>query len=129
METKKIKTRRKSPTNSDILNAMIQHFKDDAVAFRNIDEKFNKYNEIATTNGEHMSYIAKDLNTYNTKIDNLTEIVTKHITAVEPILSTYNDTQVIKRVFVKITAPVVAFILTLGSLIGAYYAIVGFILK
>lgn len=116
-----------SPTNSDIYNAMVQHFKDDGVAFSKIDEKFERYNEIAVTNGEHMSYIAKDLNTYNKKIDSLTEIVTKHITAVEPILNTYNDTQATKRTIMRITTPIITFILGTASLIGAYYVIIGMI--
>lgn len=114
-----------SPTNSDIYDAMIQHFKDDAVAFGKIDEKFEKNNKIAINNGEHMSHIRLDLSMYNQKIDSLTEIVTNHITAVEPILSTYNDTQATKRTLMRIATPIITFILTTASLIGAYYVIIG----
>lgn len=114
-----------SPTNSDIYNAMTQHFKDDAIAFSKIDEKFEKNNQIAINNGEHMSHIRLDLTTYNKKIDSLTEIVTTHITAVEPILSTYNDTQATKRTIMRIATPIITFVLTFASLIGAYYVIIG----
>lgn len=116
-------------TNSDIYNAMLQHFKDDAVAFEKIDDKFEKNNQIAKDNGLHMSFIRKDLSTYNTKIDSLTEIVSKHIKAVEPILTNYNDTQATKRTLSKFVTPIVGFILTLASVIGAYYVIVGVFIK
>lgn len=116
-------------TNSDIYNAMLQHFKDDSVAFKRIDDKFQKNNELAKQNGEHMSHIRVDLTKYNVKIDDLTDIVTKHILAVEPILNTYNDNQATKRTIGRLTSPMVAGILTLASVIGAYYVIVGVFIK
>lgn len=116
-------------TNLDIYKAMLKHFEDDAVAFKNIDDKFEKSTEIAKINGEHMSHIRNDLTTYNTKIDSLTDIVTKHIKAVEPILTNYNDTQATKRTLSRFMSPIIAFILTLASIIGAYYVIVGVFIK
>jgi len=116
-------------TNLDIYNAMLQHFQDDAVAFKNIDDKFEKNNEIGITNGEHMSHIRNDLSTYNTKIDSLTDIVTKHIIAVEPILTNYNDNQATKRTITRLTSPIITVILTLASVVGAYYVIVGVFTK
>lgn len=116
-------------TNLDLLNTLKNHFVDDAVAFNKIDDRFEKINELSRQNGEHMSHIRNDLSTYNTKIDSLTEIVTKHIKAVEPILTNYNDAQATKRTIGRWTTPLVGFILTLASVIGAYYVIVGLFIK
>lgn len=116
-------------TNLDIYSAMLKHFEDDAVAFKSIDDKFEKNNQIGIINGEHMSHIRNDLSTYNTKIDSLTDIVSKHIKAVEPILTNYNDAQATKRTIGRFTTPIIGFILTLASVIGAYYVIVGLFIK
>lgn len=116
-------------TNLYIYNAMLQHFADDRVAFNSIDERFKKSDSIAISNGRHMSDIRKDLTNTSIGIQKLTESLLKHIEAVEPILNNYNDEQATKRTIGRLTTPLVTFTLTLASVIGAYYVIVGLFIK
>lgn len=112
-------------TNLDIYNAMLGHFKDDSVAFKTIDERFKKNNELIKISGEHMSHIRLDLTEVKEQVIKLADTVTKHIGAVEPILNTYNDNEATKRTINRLISPMVAGVLTVASVIGAYYVIIG----
>jgi hypothetical protein len=101
------------------------------VAFTKIDERFKKSDSIAITNGQHMSHIRKDLTLTHSKVenldfkvDNLVDVVTKHITSISPILENYNDTQATKRTFKKYVFPIVAFVMSMSGLLGAILFII-----
>ena len=114
-------------TNENIFNAMQQHFNDDAVAFQKIDDGFKKSAGIAVNNGEHMSAIRVELTGVNIRIKELFERVEKHIVAVEPILTSYQDSQTVKRYMSNIIKPVSLIVVGGASLISAWYIIKQFI--
>ena len=110
-------------TNQDLYNLLQGHFEDDKVAFTKIDKRLDKNEEIYVQGNDHMSHIRKDLTEVNKKIVSLTETLSNHITAVEPILTNYQDTQATYRTFGRMIKPVVSTVLTLASLIGAWFVI------
>ena len=113
----------KSVTNEDLFHLLQGHFEDDKVAFNKIDGRLNKNEQICIQNGDHMSHIRKDLTEVNLKISKLTDTLSSHIKAVEPILTNYQDTQATYRTFGRLVKPVVSWVLTIGSLIGAWFVI------
>ena len=110
-------------TNEDLFDLLQGHFEDDKVAFGKIDSRLNKNETICVQNGEHMSHIRKDLTEVNAKISKLTDTLSNHIKAVEPILTNYQDTQATYRTFGRMFRPVISTVLTLASLIGAWFVI------
>lgn len=48
--------------DKELYIALTEHFESDRKSFERIDESFKKTNELLQINGEHMSYIRKDIN-------------------------------------------------------------------
>jgi hypothetical protein len=117
---------KKDVTNNDIYGILENHFEDDRIAFGKISDRFDKNDEIAVQNGNHMSFIRKDLTEVNNKISKLTDTLSSHIKAVEPILTNYQDTQATYRTFARLARPVIVGIITLGSVISAWLVIKSF---
>ncbi len=112
-------------TIGDIYQILLKHFEDDSDAFDGITAKFIKSDQIAIDNGEHMSFIRKDLTEVNEKITKLADIVGTHIKDVTPILQKYRDGEATKRVLVNYGKGAVG----VGTVIGAFYVIKEFIIS
>lgn len=102
-----------------------QHFKDDNLAFTNLDDKLNGIDtkftnmfEVIRLNGVHFSSVVKD-------IGELKKTVTDHITEIAPILQNYKDMQATKRTLAKYGKGAIF----MGGVTGAWLAIKNFILK
>lgn len=111
--------------STELKAMMNQYFKDDNVAFTNLDDKLNgidvkftKMFEVIRLNGVHFSSVVKD-------IGELKKTVTDHITEIAPILQNYNDMQATKRTLAKYGKGAIF----LGGVTGAWIAIKNFILR
>lgn len=101
---------------------LAKHFEDDERDFKDIKERLATREEIAIINGEHLSHINKNM-------EELRDILTKHISAVEPILIEYQLKKETERVFVRIGAKIKQYGLItvfISSVIGAWYVIRNF---
>lgn len=108
--------------DSTLASLLSKHFSDDERDFKEIKSRLEKREEIAVINGEHLSHI-------NKSIEEVRDVLTNHIKAVEPILIEYQLKQETERVLVRIGAKIRQYgtlTVFIASIIGAYYAIKGF---
>ena len=110
-------------TNQDLYDIYQEHYKDDATSFHNINKQLEKNKEIAIANGEHMSSIRLELTDVNGNMAKLSVLLAGHIKDIQPILEGYNDTQATYRTFGRIIKPLVTCIVTVGSVISAWWII------
>lgn len=87
-------------TENIIIEMLRQHFKDDERSFGSIDKHFERNEELAKNNGEHLSYFRKDLTGVMNKVDSI-EIsignIEKFMEKSEPLFETYRDFQGVAR--------------------------------
>lgn len=100
-----------------------KHYKDD-------DVRFNKIDELMKINGEHMSFIRRDLTEVKSilleqnKVQEYTTAkIDSHIKEVKPILDDYHDMQATKLTIAKYGKPIVRGIVGSGVLIGSWLVI------
>lgn len=74
------------------------HFEDDRLAFSKIDASFEalrktdeKFKELLEINGEHMSYIRKDMSEIAQSVKDLAKAQDAHMKEVEPVLKEYQE--------------------------------------
>jgi len=110
---------------TEIKEMMYQHFKDDNLAFTNLDDKLNAIDakfthmfKVIELNGTHFSSVVKD-------IGELKKTVTDHIIEIAPILQNYRDMQATKRTLAKYGKGAIF----MGAVTGAWLAIKNFLLK
>lgn len=117
METKEqLNTLSKDETTSLLSTLLIKHFEDDEKSFKIINDKLNEREEIAVINGQHLSYISRDINS-------IKDTISEHIKKVEPVILEYQD----KKATVRVIAQYTKIVVGLGGLVGAILAIKEFV--
>ena len=118
---------------SILIKLLERHFKEDDDNFHEIKEKQSKTDELLQINGEHMSYIRRDLTEVKQILIKQNEVQEKqsqrlndHIKAVEPILQRYQDEEAGKRLAERFGKPVIKTVIGGATIITAWYVIKDF---
>lgn len=94
----------------DFITTLEEHTKEDKIQFDRFNASISKLNEQMLINGEHMSYIRRDL----------TELMTL-ISDMKPMLKSYQDSEATNRTLVHYGKSIVF----IGAIIGALVTIGG----
>lgn len=98
------------------------HFDDDKISFAKIDKRFEKHEELMMINGEHLSYLNKNLVEQNDKIDDLAvslEEIKKTLDAMKGMKKDYDN----KQGFKSVIKENYILIISIATLIGAFLTI------
>ncbi len=118
---------------SILIKLLERHFKEDDENFHEIKDKQNKTDELLRQNGEHMSYIRRDLTEILHMVEKQNEAQEKqsqklndHIKAVEPLYLRYQDEEAGKRLAERFGKPVIKTVIGGATIITAWYVIKDF---
>lgn len=99
------------------------HFDDDKVSFAKIDKRFEKHEELMKINGEHLSYLRKDITELKSMLIEQNKLAKTQNERIEPMLSFYEDINKTMNTLGKFGSGAVkfsAFLVAIGTIIGIF---------
>ncbi len=126
-----------------LLSLLNQHFTEDKENFSEIRKNQKRYEELLQIDGEHMSFIRKDITVLTKMMEEQNrhlarqdensgahrEKIEDHMKRVEPMIQKYERNKIAAEVNTKTGGQLIKWFLAISGVIGAFWIIKDFLIK